>query len=186
MQTERWLLKNSDFQKPHNSTKKLKMKFLYILLLLCFNIFAEQTVLESEKPRIMLESISQHAIRIGSGDAKVVYLFVDPKCKYSRRLMKIIYDNKMLQLTNSYYIFLYRLQRLDSKKLIQYIYQSENKQSTLIDVMVDKEIIDLDEFKATKKTLKAIQSIAEVAKKLDIEVRPYLISFEKDSKYCKV
>ena len=162
------------------------MKFLYVLLLLCFNIFAEQTVLESEKPRIMLESISEHAIRIGSGDAKVVYLFVDPKCKYSRRIMKIIDNNKMLQLTNSYYIFLYKLPILDSKKLIQYIYQSKDQKTTILDVMVDEDITDLDEFEVTEKTLKAIQSIAKVANKLDIQVRPYIISFEKDSKFCKV
>ena len=181
-----WLHKNLDFQKLNNLTKELKIKALFIILFLCFNMFAGQTVLESEKPRIMLKSISQHAIHIGSGDAKIVYLFVDPMCKFSKRMITIINENKILQLTNSYYIFLYRLPRLDSEKLIQYIYQSEDPKTTIIDVMVDGDIIDLDKFEATEKTLKAIQSIAKVAKKLNIRVRPYIISFEKDSKYCKV
>ena len=162
------------------------MKLFYILLFLVFNLFAGETVPVSEKPRVMLEAISQHAIRIGTGDDKIVYMFVDPMCKFSKRLMKIIHKNKMLQLTNSYYIFLYRLPRLDSEKLIQYIYQSDDKKTILLDVMIDEEIIDLDDFKATKKTLKTIQTIADVAKKLDMTVRPYMISYEKDSKFCTV
>jgi len=113
-------------------------------------------------------------------------MFIDPMCKFSKALMRKINENKMLQLTNTYYMFLYRLPRLDSDKLIQYIYQSDEQKSTLLDVIVDEEIIDFDDFIASDKTIKAIQAIAEVAKKLDMTVSPYLILFEKDSKYCRV
>lgn len=162
------------------------MKLFYILLLLVFNLFAGEAVPVDEKPQVMLKAISEDAIRIGTGNDKTVYMFVDPMCKFSKRLMKIINKNKMLQLTNSYYIFLYKLPKLNSEKLIQYIYQADDKKTTLLDVMIDEEIIDFDDFKATQKTLKAIQTVADAAKKLDITIRPYIISFEKDSKFCMV
>ena len=162
------------------------MKILYIVLLLCFNIFATQTDSLSQKPRVMLESISKYAIRLGNGDAKVIYIFVDPMCKYSNRFITKINENEIIQQTNSYYIFLYKLPKYDSQKLIQYIYQSDEPKSTLLDVMVDEDIIDLDDFNANNKTITAIQKIAEVAEEFDMTLRPYIISFEKDSKYCNV
>ncbi len=162
------------------------MRNLYIILLLAFNLFAAETIPDSEKPRIMLEEISKHAIRIGDGNNKKVYVFVDPMCKYSKRIIKIISTNKMLHLLNSYYIFLYRLDKFDSEKLIQYIYQSEERKTTLLDVMVDGEIIDLDDFEASAETIKIVQEISNVSRQLNIKLRPYMISFEKDSKYCVV
>jgi len=162
------------------------MKFLYIILLLSFNIFASENIPVKQKPQYMLESISKHAIRIGTGTLSNVYIFVDPMCKYSRRIMSRINENQMLQLKSSYYIFLYRLPKFDSDKLIQYIYQSSDQKSVIMDVMVDEEIIDLDDFKADKETLQALKNIAKVAKKLDMKLRPYIITFDKGSKYCRV
>jgi len=162
------------------------MKFLYIMLLLSFNIFASESIPIKQKPQDMLKSISKHAIRIGTGTLSNVYIFVDPMCKYSRRIISKIDENKMLQLKNTYYIFLYRLQKFDSDKLIQYIYQSSDQKSVFMDVMVDEEIIDLDDFKANKETLQALKNISKVAKKLDMKLRPYIISFDKGSKFCRV
>lgn len=162
------------------------MKHLYIILLLVLNLFAGEIIPDAENPQIMLQNISKDAIRIGDGDDKIVYLFVDPMCKFSRRIIKLINNNKMLQLANSYYVFLYRLEKFDSEKLIQYIYQSEDRKTTLLDVMVDGEIIDLDDFEASEKTIKTVQDISDVGKKLNITLRPYMISFEKNSKYCIV
>lgn len=162
------------------------MKLIYIVLLLCFNIFATQTDSLSQKPRVMLESISKYAIRMGTGDEKVIYMFVDPMCKYSNRFITKISENEIVQQTNTYYIFLYRLQKFDSQKLIQFIYQSDEPESAVIDVMVDQDIIDLDDFVASDETITAIQEIAKVAKEFDMTLRPYIVSFEKDSKYCNV
>ncbi|MCK4737126.1 MAG: hypothetical protein KAT10_01095 [Sulfurimonas sp.] len=187
------------------------MKSLFIILFLSFTVLASKNISAVEKPRVMLESISKHAIRIGTGNAKVVYMFVDPMCRFSRRLMTKISKNKMLQLTNSYYIFLYKHPILKSTKAIQYIYQSEDPKSLLLDIMVEEEImdfekflamheavepihtididgdiIDLDDFQAINETIESIDNIAKVAKQLDMERRPYLISFEKNSKYCSV
>jgi hypothetical protein len=162
------------------------MKFLTILLLSVFTLFGSETISTEQKPKIMLESISKYAIKFGSGNVSDVYVFLDPLCKYSRELMKKIESNKMLQLTNSYYIMLYRLPRIESEKIIQYIYESDNQKQTLIDIMVDEEIVDLENFKAKENTIKALQEITAVAKTFDMTQRPYMISFDKDSKYCRV
>ncbi|MCF6309561.1 MAG: hypothetical protein L3J19_03670 [Sulfurimonas sp.] len=187
------------------------MKSLFILLFLSFTVLASENISAAEKPRVMLESISKYAIHMGTGDAKVVYLFVDPMCRFSRRLLTKISKNKTLQLTNSYYIFLYKHPILKSTKAIQYIYQSDDPKSLLFEIMIDEEvmefekflamheavepihtididgdIIDLDDFQAKDETLKSIDDIAKVAKQLDMERRPYLISFEKGSKHCSV
>lgn len=162
------------------------MKFLSVLFLLIFNLSAAEVFNVTQKPKEDLESIAQHAIKFGSGQESDVYVFVDPLCKYSRALMKKIDENKMLQLSNTYYILLYRLPRLDSEKTIQYIYESSNPKETLTEIMIYENKIDLRSYKARQTTIDALNEIAEVAKTLDITQRPYMITFEKDSKYCRV
>ena len=156
------------------------MKKIFLVLLLCFNIFA------IEKPRDLLDSISQYAITIGKGKTNDAYIFVDPMCPYSKSFIKMISDNKMLQLTNSYHIFLYRLPKFESDKLTQYIYQSSNKNKALIDIMVNNKEIDLNNFKLDTKEYDIVKNIAIVARKLHMKKRPYMISFEGDSRYCNV
>lgn len=162
------------------------MKFLSILFLLVFNLFGAEIIDVSQKPKADLESIAKHAIKFGTGNASDVYVFIDPLCSYSRALIKKIEANKMLQLSNTYYIFLYRLPRLESEKIMQYILESPNPKETLIEIMVDEEIVDVENFEAKESTVKALQEIATVAATLDMTQRPYMISFDKDSKYCRV
>lgn len=162
------------------------MKFLSILFLLIFNLGAAEIVSVSQKPKAALESIASHAIKFGTGEESDVYVFVDPLCKYSRELMNKIDENKMLQLSSTYYIFLYRLPRLDSEKTMQYIYESSDPKETLIEIMIYEDEVDLSNFKARQTTIDALSEIAEVAKTLDMSKRPYMITFEKGSKYCRV
>lgn len=162
------------------------MKFLSILFLLVFNLFGAEIIDVSQKPKADLESIAKHAIKFGTGNASNVYVFVDPLCKYSRELIKKIEANKMLQLSNTYYVFLYRLPRLDSEKTMQYILESANPKQTIVEIMVDEEIVEVEDFEAKERTVKALREIAEVAATLDMTQRPYMISFDRDSKYCRV
>jgi thioredoxin-related protein len=124
------------------------VKYLFLLLSVFFNLFSAELIDVTQKPKAALESISKHAIKIGSGDASDIYVFIDPLCKYSRELMKKIEANKMLQLTNSYYIMLYRLPRLYSEKTMQYINESKNQKQALKEIMVEEEIVDLENYKA--------------------------------------
>ena len=162
------------------------MKLLSILFFLIFNLMSAETVSVSQKPKAALESISKHAIKFGSGEESEVYVFVDPLCPYSRNLIKKIDEDRMLQLSNTYYIFLYRLPRLDSEKTMQYIYESSDPKETLIEIMVYEYEVDLSDFQARKTTIDALGEIAEVAATLNMTKRPYMISFEKGSKYCRV
>ncbi|MDD2652407.1 MAG: hypothetical protein PHX44_05070 [Sulfurimonas sp.] len=162
------------------------MKFLLLLYLIVFNLLGAEIVDTKLKTKAELEAIERHAIVFGTGDATKVYVFVDPLCRYSRALMKKIYENKMLQLSNTYYIFLYRLPRIESEKTMHYILESSNPKEALIEVMIDEEIIDTDSVKAKPSTLKALKEIAKVGATLDMTQRPYMISFDKESKYCRV
>lgn len=156
------------------------MKKILIILLLCFNVFAV------EKPHDLLDSISADAINIGSGKKNDVYVFVDPMCKYSKKFIKKISENKMLQQINSYHVFLYRLPKYESDKLIYYIYQSSDRKKLLLDAMLRAKKINLDNYKATPKEIEIAKRVAKVAKNLKVKKRPYVISFQKDSQYCRV
>lgn len=162
------------------------MKYIIALFLLGVTLFGGQNIPIEQKPKAMLEAISHNAINIGTGNMSDVYVFLDPLCSASRALIKQINANKLLQISNTYHIFLYRLPRLDSEKTMQYIYQSDDPQKAIIEIMVDEDIVDFTNFKANEKTLKMLVEVSEVAKKLDMKFRPYMISFDKDSKYCRV
>ena len=162
------------------------MKTFIILGIFLLNISFGDTLKKTSNEKKILDSISELSIKIGSGTSKVVNIFVDPKCKYSRKMITKITKSKMLQLTNTYNVFLYGLPRLKSEKLIAYILESKDRLSALKKVMVEKYIIYLENFNPKERTLRTIQKISNVGKELKMSKRPYLISFEKDSKYCYV
>ena len=145
------------------------MKNLFLIILLSI------TLLSVEKPQSILDSISQHAIRIGDGKTSNMYVFIDPLCRHSKKYIKDITLDEELQKKNSYYIFLYRLPKFESEKLIQYIYQSEDPKEGLEDIIVYEDEIDLDEFQVSKKTLKIINQVAFIGKVFKIDRRPYVI-----------
>lgn len=167
------------------------MKALLLTLLLFTNIFAlEKLNIDdpalSGKTRVLLESIAEHAIQIGTGSVSKTYVFVDPMCPFSRNYIQKISQSKKAKETNTYYIFLYKLPMFDSNKLSQYIFQSSNHQETLLEVMVKEEDIDLDATTIDAEKQSIISKISNVGEILNLKVRPYIIEFEKGSKYCTV
>lgn len=160
------------------------VKTIILIFLLSFNIYAVDIQQDT------LNSISNYSIKIGKGKTNSVYVFVDPMCKYSRKLIKKIQQNKLLQLINTYHVFLYRLPKYESDKLNQYIYQSPNKNKELLYIMtqdIDFEMdLDLDDFETNDKTYKEMQEIASVAKGFKMTKRPYLIKFDNKTGYCIV
>ena len=160
------------------------MKLLFIIILLSLNLFSASSYVKS-KEQILLESIQKHAIQIGTGNSQKVYIFVDPMCNFSQKLVTKIIGDEHLQEENTYYIFLYRLEMFESDSLIWYIFESDDKMSNLEEVMIYGGT-GIDGFKPNNKTLKALKEISEVGENLNIILRPYTISFKKDSKYCKV
>lgn len=155
------------------------MKLFILILTLFLNLNAEQ---DYQK---VVNTISEHAIRLGNGP-NTVYAFVDPMCPMSKSFIEIITSEKSFQKETSYYIFLYRLPMFQSDKLIQYIYQSKTPLETLEEVMVYEDYDDLDNLESRPEIQKIINKIANVGKKLNIKARPYLLTFEAGSSYCKV
>ena len=156
------------------------MKKLFILLFLFINIYA------IEKPHALLDSISSYSIDIGNGKTNDVYIFVDPICPFSKKFIKKISQDKMLQLINSYHIFLYRLPKFESDKLISHIYQSDDMAKELISVMVNNKTVDLSALHVDVEKDKYIKNVALVAQNLHVKKRPYIILYEGGSGYCRV
>ncbi len=155
------------------------MKVLTLIFLLFLGLYADSNRQE------LMDSISQHAIRIGTGPVRI-YSFIDPLCSQSKRFINLINERQDLQQKNSYYIFLYRLPRFESDKLIQYIYQSEDPLKTLKEIMIEEYYDEMDDFKASPHTYAKINAIAKTAEQLRMEYRPYLLIFKEGSSYCKI
>ncbi len=155
------------------------MKAFSLFLLLAFNLFAVHDY------QNLVDSISQHAIRIGIGPNKI-YTFVDPLCSKSQLFIELINTRKDLQKKNSYYIFLYRLPKFNSESYIHYIYQSQHRLESLNDIMIYEDYGLVEDFKVDKKTLEMTDDIARVAKELKMKRRPYLLIFDAGSSYCRV
>lgn len=155
------------------------MKLFVFILVLFLNLNAAQ---DYQK---IVNTISEHAIRLGNGP-NTVYAFVDPMCPMSKSFIELITSKKSFQKESSYYIFLYRLPIFQSDKLIQYIYQSKTPLDTLKEVMIYEDYDDLDKIKPRPEVQRFIDKIADVGKELDIKARPYLLTFEAGSTYCKV
>jgi thioredoxin-related protein len=137
-------------------------KVIIILALLSLNLFALGDVKSS------LKSIAQYAMVIGKGKASVSFVFLDPLCPFSREFITSISTNKAMQEKTTYYIYLYKLPKKSSDRLIKHIYESENPLDTMKKVMVYKQDVT---FKATKKSAQAlvvIEAIAKVAKKVNV------------------
>ena len=181
------------------------MKTLFLIMFIAINIFADNNITTSEtqnlntgttklllksiefnNSKVLLDSITDNAIKIGDGERDSVYVFVDPMCPHSKRFIKKIISNKMAQVTTSYYIFLYRLPKFESTKLIQYIYQSKDSYKSLENVMIKGASVDLDNFSCDENVLANVHKVDYVAEKLKVKKRPFMIVFSEGSGYCSV
>ncbi len=150
------------------------------MILLSLNLLATQI------QQSLLDTISQYAIQIGNTNTNNVHVFVDPKCPFSRDYIQKISKMENLDKDNSYYIYLYRLPKLDSDELIQYIYQSKERISTLKEIMVDEQDLEEDilfNFEVSEETMAIINKIALVAKKLKVDRRPQIFTFYNSLKH---
>lgn len=160
----------------------MKTLILFVLLLsttfLCANEVAEHKKLPLSKSLPYLQSIEDQAMHIGSGPIKV-YVFLDPLCPNSRNFLSLINESKKMQSRYHYYLFLYTLERFHSEDLVRSIYNSADPLKSALKVMVHKETLSPNQ--ATKSDHK-IQSIADVAQKIDVYKRPYLVLVKKPKK----
>lgn len=155
------------------------MKTLLFLMLFFLNLSAV------EDRQLLMDSIVHDAIRIGHGP-NTYYAFVDPLCSKSQRFIEMIDERKDLQKKNSYYIFLYRLEKFNSDKHINYIYQSEHPLIALKEIMIYTDYDQVDILDVHEATRTKVDHIAKVAQQLNMKRRPYLLIFDEGSRYCHV
>ncbi|MBC8237229.1 MAG: hypothetical protein H8E76_03275 [Helicobacteraceae bacterium] len=157
------------------------MKSIF-LILLSINILAATDI----QPKTLLDSITKYAVRIGTGEVNSYYIFVDPMCPHSKKLIALLSKDMMKQIQSTYYVFLYRLPKFESDKLINYVYQSHNPKSSLLDIMVENKKPDLTSYKPNTAEIKIVENIASIAKELKMKKRPYIMHFENTSIFCTV
>ena len=144
-----------------------------------------QLLLSTQAKHVMLpftqikqhvKSVNSHAIVMGEGE-KVVYVFLDPLCKFSRKFMKTVTKNPYMLKKYRYNIFLYEISRLHSSDIIHYIYQSKKTLDELKQIMLENKIPSINSsFEAQTKNI--VREINSMAKKIDVNKRPYIIISE--------
>ncbi len=109
------------------------MRLLYSLLLILVAMsmpaMADETSVHKKLPLSesmpLLNTIESSAPRMGSGTIKV-HVFIDPLCPHSRNLLEMISESEKALTRNSYYFYLYTLERLHSEEMVDAIYSAEN------------------------------------------------------------
>jgi len=118
----------------------------------------------------LLQSIDSDALILGSGK-KVLYVFIDPLCKHSRKFITMVSKNPKMLSKYQYHLFLYSIPRLKSTDVVSAIYMSENPIKTLLKIMIEKKVL-YDE--ANEVTKEKVNRITTVAQKIDVYKRPYI------------
>lgn len=146
------------------------MRGILIVFFMAVSLFGSPEKDKMEK----LKSIEKYAISVGHGP-RLVYVFVDPMCKYSREFVQNIFEMKKLQETTTYKIFLSKLNKFDSQGLINFIMESDNKVAALKAVMVDNELGHVYIGNVDKEPIEASEEIDSICNCLHIKKRPFLV-----------
>lgn len=118
-----------------------------------------------------LKSIQKSAILYGSGK-RVVYVFLDPLCPYSRQFLSLLSKNEKMLSKYRCHIYLYEIPRLRSVGAIAAVYDSKNPLETLLNIMLNNAKTSI---MTNEKINKKINNIKIVAKQLNVNKRPFLI-----------
>lgn len=151
------------------------LKTVYFVLVFIVNIYAAS--------RSELLNLEEDAITFGSGPNQV-YVFIDPMCSKSKDYISLISTEEKLLKKNSYYVFLHRLEKFKSDKLINYIYESESPKEALLELIITDELIE------SQQVVQSVQEkrtrIDKVADSTGMTRRPYLLIYPANSNVCKV
>ncbi len=144
---------------------------LYMMSSMLFaNIQKEHKQLPYDQSLSLFQSIDDDAIILGNGK-KIIYVFLDPLCPYSRKFITMVSKNSKMMSKYQYHIFLYSIPRMKSTDVVSAIYMSSNPVETLLQIMVeDKVRYD----KGNDKTKALVHRIDNVAEQMDVYKRPYI------------
>ena len=150
-------------------------KILILLMIMTFSLQANSTSssqkLSYEQSENLLQSIEKEAIYYGSGE-KLVYVFLDPLCKFSRKFITTVANNPKMLLKYRYCIYLYSIPRLHSQSVVSAIYMSQDRVKTLLDIMLYKHSHSAF---ADSNTYSIVENIESVAKQIGVNKRPFLV-----------
>jgi hypothetical protein len=153
------------------------LKYL-LFFFLCLTLYAKEIpqkvqLLEPLETIKLLEEHQEYAIGIGDGETKV-FAFIDPKCSMSQMYLKKLYDQDSRMLKNyTVYLFLLHLDGKNSEEDIETILTTEMPELSLRVLMLQNQAI-LHEA-ADDAILEKIEIIEEIAKKIGVYKRPYII-----------
>lgn len=118
----------------------------------------------------LFQTIHNDAIILGNGK-KIIYVFLDPLCPYSRKFITMVSKNPKMLSKYQYHIFLYSIPRMKSTDVVSAIYMSSNPVKTLLQIMVDEKV-RYDKGNANTKA--KVHRIDNVAEQMDVYKRPYI------------
>lgn len=138
--------------------------------LLFSDVLKEHKQLSYELTVPLLQSIDKDAIILGSGK-KIIYVFIDPLCKHSRKFITMVSKNPKMLSKYQYRIFLYSIPRLNSTEVVSAVYMSDDPVETLLEIMVEN-WVDYEE--GNEMTKARVQRINAVSKEIGVYKRPYI------------
>ena len=150
------------------------LKLFYLLLIIVVSSYAAS--------RTELLNLEKDAIVFGNGPTQV-YAFVDPMCHKSKDYISFISEEQKLLEKNTYYVFLHRLEKFPSDKVIDYIYEAEYPKEALLAVMVDNKKVVSEQLLKTVDAKRA--RIDKAADSTGMTRRPYLLIYPEGSNICK-
>ncbi|MFT5874966.1 MAG: hypothetical protein ACI8WT_003946 [Clostridium sp.] len=163
------------------------IKAILLIFFIVLNLYANESLSNGkkhikwdfEKAYQEMKPLMDKAIVIGEGTQKF-YMFIDPLCKYSKKLLKMINKPKNLESKEyKYYIFLLRLPQFNSMPYIYYILESKNPKEELLNIMLKNKKVESYKNKEESKIF--YDTVNEIGIKLDIYKRPYIfITPDKD------
>jgi len=149
-------------------------KYLFLLYLLVVSLNANTHSREAHlytNDIKELALIKKDAIYYGYGE-RLIHVFLDPLCPYSRKFLQTLTENELMLQKYRYAIYLYSIPRLKSTQSVAAVYESQTPLETLLEIMLqDAKYKNLLSYVSQKK----VEAIATVAKKLDVNKRPFLV-----------
>ena len=153
----------------------MKYIIVYLITLTCLIASPKEKQLVSpEVASELLETIKTDAIILGSGKIEV-HTFIDPLCKMSQRYLALLYKrNYDLFSKYTIYLYLHEIKSKKSKKHILSIMNTKSSERMLNIIMLDKDMSQLTS-RYSGKSRRTFQDIADVAKKIGVYKRPYIM-----------
>ena len=122
----------------------------------------------------LLETIKTDAIVLGNGKIEV-HTFIDPLCKMSQRYLALVHKHNYEMFSQyTIYLYMHELKSKKSKKHILSIMNAKSSERMLNTIMLEKDMSQLTSMYSGE-SRRSFQEIANVAKKIGVYKRPYIM-----------